>query len=63
MSFIEPLDPTAPPDDDGTTGRGIAPDVKLPPRSAFVSKTDLEKYGKDILGGTVSDSGDAATRQ
>ena len=57
-----PLTPKAPPDLT-ITGSGLAPDVRLPPRNIFVTAPDLKKYEKNILGGTVSDSGDAATRQ
>ena len=71
MSFTEQTDPnattTAPastaPVIVPKTGSGLAPDVKLQPRSVFVTAPQLGGVKKDILGGTVSDSGDAATRQ
>jgi hypothetical protein len=42
---------------------GLAPDINLPVRKVFTTAPQLESIQKDILGGTVADSGDAATRQ
>jgi hypothetical protein len=72
MSFTEQTDPNAPvtpppaeaPVIAPKVSGGIAPDVKLPGRSVFLTAPQLaEIKEEDILGGTVSDSGDAATRQ
>jgi hypothetical protein len=72
MSFTEQTDPNAPvtpppaeaPVIAPKASSGIAPDVKLPGRSVFLTAPQLaEIKEEDILGGTVSDSGDAATRQ
>jgi hypothetical protein len=72
MSFTEQTDPNAPvtpppaeaPVIAPKVSGGIAPDVKLPGRKVFLTAPQLaEIKEEDILGGTVSDSGDAATRQ
>ena len=72
MSYTEPIDPnepvTPPPAQAPTiapkVSGGIAPDVKLPVRKIFTTAPQLAGIEqKDILGGTVADSGDAATRQ
>jgi hypothetical protein len=72
MSFTEQTDPNAPvtpppaeaPVIAPKVSGGIAPDVKLPGRKVFLTAPQLaEIKEQDILGGTVSDSGDAATRQ
>jgi hypothetical protein len=72
MSFTEQTDPNAPitppaplaPVIAPKIGSGLAPDVKLPPRNVFVTAPQLAGIKEqDILGGKVSDSGDAATRQ
>jgi hypothetical protein len=72
MSFTEPTDTnatTTPPSSTAPViapkvGGGLAPDVKLQPRNVFVTAPQLSGLKQqDILGGTVSDSGDAATRQ
>ena len=71
MSMTEPTDPNeamppAPiaPTITTKTGSGLAPDIKLPPRKVFATPQQVTTLPQeDILGGTVSDSGDAATRQ
>jgi hypothetical protein len=72
MSFTEQTDPNAPvtpppaeaPVIAPKVSGGLAPDVKLPGRKVFLTAPQLaEIKEEDILGGTVSDSGDAATRQ
>ena len=72
MSNTEPTDPNATTTAPASTatviapkvGSGLAPNVKLQPRSVFVTAPQLTGIKEqDILGGTISDSGDAATRQ
>jgi hypothetical protein len=72
MSFTEQTDPNAPvtpppaeaPVIAPKVSGGLAPDVNLPGRKVFLTAPQLSRDSrKDILGGTVSDSGDAATRQ
>lgn len=72
MLYIETTDPnepvTAPPSQAPIiapkVSGGLAPEVQLQPRKTFVTAPQLAGIKQeDILGGTVSDSGDAATRQ
>ena len=71
MSMTDPTDPNeamppAPiaPTIDTKTGSGLAPDIKLSPRKVFLTPQQVNTVPQeDILGGSISDSGDAATRQ
>lgn len=72
MSYTELTDPNEPVTQPSANAPIIAPqisgglaaDIQLPPRKTFVTAPQLAGIKEqDILGGTISDSGDAATRQ